>query len=54
VLTESQLAALEKAKGEKEAHGEYANFPIRFQLLHSIKLVRPSWIGPAHWPGVRR
>jgi hypothetical protein len=23
VLTESQLAALEKAKGEKEAHGEF-------------------------------
>jgi Winged helix-turn helix len=51
VLTESQLAALEKAKGEKEAHGEFesecpgycgAQAPMDGRLLDTAKRLNPA------------
>jgi len=46
VLTEAQLVALEKAKTEKEAHGEFERCSLRTRLqlppnmlCHHLKLV---------------
>ena len=37
VLTEAQIAALEKAKADKEAHGEFDSVPARGRAAPSAR-----------------
>jgi len=46
VLTESQLAALEKAKADKEAHGEFDRVVSRFWWKFLGDVLRASVAAP--------